>query len=100
MSVTDPQRLHDRLDALRVAIEGSDLSEAARQMTDYDAAVHGYIAATAPDAPVDVLQDLLARQDALLLRMRIRHDEIGVALRQLHRSGSASHAYAHAGVSP
>lgn len=88
------QDLYDRLEALGVAVDAGELQTAAQRMTDYDTALRSYIEVTAPDTPLDVLRDLLAIQNALLLRMRERQAVIGAALRQAHRQDSASRAYA------
>ncbi|WP_101927730.1 hypothetical protein [Luteimonas rhizosphaerae] len=95
-----PQDLHDQLDALGFAVDGNDMPLAARQMSEYDAALRGYIDATTPDTDVDVLRALLERQNALVLRMRERQSAIGDTLRQMRRADTASRAYASAGVSP
>lgn|GEM_PF-1646079 len=92
------QDLHDRLEALGVALDAGELDTAAQHMTDYDAALRCCIETTAPDTPLDVLRDLLAIQNALLLRMRERQTAIGDVLRQAQRQGSASRAYANVEV--
>ena len=89
------QDLYDRLEALGVAVDTGELDTAASHMTDYDAALRSYIETTAPDTPLDVLRDLLAIQNALLLRMRERQTALGEAMRQAHRQDSASRAYAN-----
>lgn len=92
--------LHDQLDALGVAVEAGDMDAAAQCMTAYDAALRRYIEATAPHTPLDGLRELLALQNSLLLRMRERQAEIGALLRQTHRQGSASRAYANVELAP
>jgi len=92
------QDLYDRLEALGAAVDAGELDTAAQRMTDYDAALRSYIEATTPDTPLDVLRDLLAIQNALVLRMRERQTVIGDALRQAHRQDSASRAYANVEV--
>jgi hypothetical protein len=94
------QDLFDRLEALGVALDAGELDTAAQRMTDYDVALRRYIETTGPDAPLDVLRDLLSIQNALLLRMRERQAVIGAALRQAHRQDSASRAYANVEVAP
>lgn len=92
--------LHDRLEALGAAVDAGDMDAAAQCMTHYDAALAGYIEATAPHTPPDVLRELLTLQNALLLRMRERQAEIGALLRQSHRQDSASRAYADVELAP
>lgn len=94
------QGLHDQLDALGAAIEADAFDEAAQRMRDYDAALRAYIDATAGNAPVDALRELLKLQNALLLHMRERQTRIGDALRQVHRHDAASRAYATIEIAP
>lgn len=100
MSAPGHQALFDQLDALGSAIDGDAFDEAAGRMRDYDAALRGYIEATAGQAPVEVLRELLKLQNALLLHMRDRQAVIGDALRQAHRQDSASRAYATIEIAP
>lgn len=94
MNAPDRAQLEAELDALGAAVDAGDISEAALRMNAYDSLLRDYIAATAPHTPVDALRELLAIQNALLLRMRDKQAAIGEVLRQAHRQDSASRAYA------
>lgn len=100
MSAPGRAQLEAELDALGSAVGAGDISEAALRMNTYDSLLRDYIAATAPNTPVDALRELLGIQDALLLRMRERQNTIGAALRQVRRQDSASRAYATVEIAP
>jgi len=87
------QSLRESLDALQDALDDQRIDDAAGITKAYADQLQLYIATVGRDAPLDVMRQLLALQNTLLLRMRERQTAIGDALRQVRRQDSASRAY-------
>lgn len=89
------QDLRTQLDAIASALDTDDLAAAGAGATAYDAALRDYLGACTPGTtPVDAMRELLRMQNTLLLRMAEKQKGIAGELRQVHRAGRASRAYA------
>jgi len=87
--------LHAQLDVIASALDTDDLDAAGAGAAAYDAALRGYVEGCTPGhSPVDALRGLLRTQNALLLRIAGRRDQVSGELRQVQAAGRASRAYA------
>lgn len=92
---TGLQDLRAQLDAIASALAADDLAGAGAGAAAYDIALRDYLEACAPGhAPVDALREMLSMQNRLLLRMAETQKGIAGKLREVHRAGRASRAYA------
>ena len=88
--------MHSQLEALRVALDEQDSTQAEQILHSHDRQLRQYVEQLQGPANLDGLRSLLALQNSLARDMLQRRDLAGARLRAQRQSRQAASAYQHA----